>query len=748
MRRLMWFSVGFGTACFIRVYFAWHTEILWLLSFAVLAAAISGFFGLRIPSLRTGCFFMVGASAALIWLGVIQGLYLAPLQKLDGQTVSLTVTASGFSEDSTYNSYVDGNTFFEGKNYHIRIYLKEDTDVSPGDEIAGDFRIRLTAPNGKNESTYYEGNGIFLIANQKGDIQLYHRNSVPLKYYPRVISKSIRGILEASFPDDTRGFAKALLLGDTSGFDYETDTFLKVSGIRHIAAVSGLHVAILYSLILHIFGKRRLLTPLIAVPVLFFFAAVAGFTPSVSRACIMTGLMALAIPLNREYDSPTGLSAACLVMLILNPLSIVSVSFQLSVASVSGILLFSNSIRKKILASFPQLSSGTAAWTVLRWSAGSVSVTVGAMVFTTPISAYYFGMISLIGILTNLLTLWCITFIFYGVAAVCTVGMISSAAASILAGVVSWPIRFVLLVSRVFSRFPLAAVYTQSSAIVLWLVFCYVLLIAFFLFGRRYSGIYLLAGTLCLAAAIAFSWCMPKRDSFRMTAIDVGQGQSILIQSKGRAILVDCGGSNDETAADAIAQVLLSQGIFWLNGIVLTHYDRDHAGALPYLLTRIETEQFYVPAANRDSGLLDQIRKLSSGEINLITNRSYCAIGDGIFTFYPSDSIKNTNESSMCVLFDSPVCAILITGDRSETGELELIRNNTLPMIDILVAGHHGAGTSTSERLLRTLQPEIVVISVGENVYGHPAETLLDRLAECGCTVYRTDLQGNILIRR
>ena len=106
------------------------------------------------------------------------------------------------------------------------------------------------------------------------------------------------------------------------------------------------------------------------------------------------------------------------------------------------------------------------------------------------------------------------------------------------------------------------------------------------------------------------------------------------------------------------------------------------------------------------------------------------------------------NESSLAVLFQSENCDILITGDRSDFGERMLLKTAELPEVDILVVGHHGAKSAASEELLAAVKPEMAVISVGENYYGHPSQEVLDRLAAIGCTVYRTDLNHNIIFRR
>ena len=117
-------------------------------------------------------------------------------------------------------------------------------------------------------------------------------------------------------------------------------------------------------------------------------------------------------------------------------------------------------------------------------------------------------------------------------------------------------------------------------------------------------------------------------------------------------------------------------------------------------------------------------------------------------TIYPSQIMETGNESSLAVLFSRENCDILVTGDRGGFGERILLKTANLPDLEVLVAGHHGARDSTCEELLRATTPEIVLISVGENHYGQPAPEVLERLQKYGCAVYRTDIQGNLIIRR
>jgi competence protein ComEC len=123
--------------------------------------------------------------------------------------------------------------------------------------------------------------------------------------------------------------------------------------------------------------------------------------------------------------------------------------------------------------------------------------------------------------------------------------------------------------------------------------------------------------------------------------------------------------------------------------------------------------------------------------------------GDTKIRIFVSEIPGNRNENSLCVLFDTKNCDILVTGDRDGFGESLLLRNASIPDVDVLVAGHHGSKNATCEELLSAVRPEIVCISAGRNnTFGHPAPELLERLENFGCTVYRTDLQGDIIIRR
>lgn len=742
MRKLMWFSFGFAAACVFGAYLYGD----WLLTAAVVFAALSLALAVAaywVKGFRIGVAVCIGVTLGLCWFHIYDSFVLHSARAANGETVPVTVIAGDYSYETDYGCAFDGSVTLNGQSYDVRVYLNEKMDLEPGNRVIGAFKFKITTGSAEDVS-YHRGNGVFLTASQKSDIVVERFWSVPLRYYPALWARQLQQIIQNAFDEDVFGFAQALLLGNRNDIDYETSTDFKVSGISHIIAVSGLHVSILFGLIYFITGRRRWPTALIGIPVVLIFAAIAGFSPSITRASIMQIIMMVALLFDREYDPLSALSFAGLVMMIVNPLVISSVSFQLSFACMLGILTLGQPIRgwmmdKKRLGRFKGK--------LVNWFSSGVSVSLSATVFTTPLVAIHFGTVSLVATLTNLLTVWIISFVFYGTMLVCLLGCFHAGAAAFAAGIVAWPIRYVLWISKLLASFPLAAVYTKSGYIVAWLVFAYVLLAVYLLIKEKPAAVLTGVAVMSLCICITLSWVEPMLDECRMTMLDVGQGQAILLQSEGKTYLVDCGGDYDEDTADIVAETLLSQGIRRLDGIALTHYDGDHSGGVQYLLTRIDTNLLLLPYSNDEAGVGERLRQLVDGGSVAVMEDTVLSFGGAKLTLFAPISYNSGNESSMSVLFQTENCAILITGDMGADGERLLMKYHELPQVDVLVVGHHGSKYSTSEELLQTVMPTYAFISVGENHYGHPAQLILDRLAQFGCIVFRTDEYGTIIYR-
>lgn len=740
MRRLVYLTIGFAAACALGAYVPDSQVMNMVLTATALLDLCTAALCRKQPGMKRVGLGLLGAVLGLVWFTAYKAVYFDVPSVYEKEIKTISVQTFDYSYETDYGIAVDGITNIGEKTYQIRLYLEEKEPIPPGMVLTGQFRLRLTLPDGKAESLYHQGKGIFLLGYQADALERSEAEP-DWRHFPAILRGRIKLVLDRCFPPDAAVFARALLLGDSSGMRYETDTHLKLSGIRHVIAVSGLHVSILFALLSTVTFKNRFLTVLLGMPALALFAAVAGFTPSVTRACLMCSLMLLAMLFDREYDGPTALSFAVFVILLANPLTIASVGFQLSVASVAGIFLFQPKLRRWMMSCFRE--GGRLKTFFASWATSSISVSLSAMVLTTPLCAVYFGTVSLVGVVTNLLTLWVISFIFYGILAVCLLSLLWETGAVLAAKVISWPVRYVLFLAKRLGSFPLAAVYTCSPYIVCWLVFVYLLLAVFLISRNRKPGMFVCCICLGLCAALLASWAEPLVSDSRFTVLDVGQGQCLLLQYKGKNVMIDCGGDSDADAADTAAEYLLSQGIGKLDVLILTHMDRDHAGGAENLLKRIDTDLLILPpTAEAPVSFAEENRIYAAEDLSL-------DMGGGKIKIYPPNFPGNSNEMSLCILFETEKCVILVTGDRSGFGERMLLHAGDIPDVDILVAGHHGSKHSTCEQLLAAVRPEIVCISVGaDNSYGHPARELLERLNLYGCTVRRTDVHGTILIRR
>lgn len=748
MRKLMCFTIGFAAACAAGAYLLYG---IWLPILSIVAIIAS--VGVSIIAKNGGkvaVTVLLGAAVAFMWFFAVDTFYLSGARACDGEKLDISAQITDYSYKTDYGIAADAKIDLNGNNYRVRVYLYRDMELSPGMRVEGELRLRYTAAGGSEKRTYHQGEGIFLLGYFDEDAVVHTAPSIEAKHFPTVLRKRITNMLDSIFPADTLAFARALLLGDTSLLGYEESTDLSVSGIRHVVAVSGLHVSILFGVLIALVGYRRVITPVLGFAMLLLFAALAGFTPSVVRACVMQSMMLLSMTIRKEYDGPTALSLAVLLMLVINPLTVTSVSFQLSVGCMVGILAFSGKISQFLLnrTKLGPAKGKSLKARISRAFVGSVSVSLSAMTVTTPLSALYFGAVSIVSVVTNLLTLSVVTVLFCGIIAACVAGAIWLPLGKCIAWIFSWLARYVLFVSKTVASFPLSAVYTRSIYIVIWLVMTYALVAVFLLAKKKRAGVFIgciLAG---LCVSVGLSWLEPKLDDYRMTILDVGQGQCILLQTDGKHYVIDCGGGNSLETADLAAQTLLSQGIFRLDGVILTHYDLDHAGAVNMLLSRIPADSIYLPDIADSGTIRKELEMQRMEDIIYIPAEQSLSIENGTINLFTGKAGINDNESSMCVLFQPGNCDILITGDRNVAGERVLLEQTELPDLEVLVVGHHGSKYATCLELLNATKPEVAVISVGgDNHYGHPADETLDRLLLFGCYILRTDTHGDVIFR-
>ena len=485
------------------------------------------------------------------------------------------------------------------------------------------------------------------------------------------------------------------------------------------------------------------MTAACAIPLLVFYAVFTGCSPSVLRACVMLSLLVAAPLFRRESDGPTALTTALLLILLANPFAAASISLQLSFAAVAGILFLTPRLYKL-------LEKGKKHGKIFHLTASGFSATMGALIFTVPLSAWYFGTLVLVSPLSNLLCLWAASGVFLlGLAAVAA-GFLWLPLGAAIGFIPKLGIQYILLAAHGLAKLPYHAVYFSNPYLKYWLAFAYLLFAMAWLFrptrGRTYGLAALLsAGTLVVTVLLGTARYGSGLDA---VVLDVGQGQSVVLASGGTFALVDCGsGNNWYGPGEAAAHQLRTMGCWRLDYLILTHYDKDHVSGVTGLLARLPVDTLLVPESLDDAGLREAV--LSAAEryetaVEFVTSAQELSLGYAALTVFPPLGETGDNERGVSVLASARENDILITGDMDSATEKKLLAAYDLPDLEALVVGHHGSKYSTSLDLLEALEPETACISVGSNSYGHPAEETLRRLAEQGCTVYRTDMQGSI----
>ena len=742
MRKLMWFTIGFAGACAIGT--QWQDPVILLAGLLLIFLSLTGFF-FSSKGLKKAAIALFGMGFGLLWVFGFLAITLQPAKTYHEQEMSLEVEVTNFSWDTENAAVAEGKVFLQGRTYPVEVYLYRQESLAPGDTLRGTFFLKLA------QDPYSLGQGIILKLYGGEDVFVHKVDRISPVYLAPLLRDKLLNLLYDIFPEDTLGFAQAILLGKRDGLSDSDMLSLQSSGIAHVVSVSGMHVSILFGLVYELCRKRKWLTAAIAIPVLLLFAAMNGFSPSATRACIMQIILILSLLADREYDPMSSLSFAVLLILGSNPLSILHPGFQLSAGSMLGIFLVSGRVYryamdKSRLGRFPPKSMRGRICSMLM---KSLSVTAGAMVFTIPFCAYHFSVISIVAPVANLLLLGIITVIFYGVMLCAVIGCFWTAAGSILAFVLSFLIRLVVTVAGFLGSMPLATVNAQNIYVILWLVFAYVLLLLFLLLRNRRPfllGSCIVAGFL---AAMLCSHLEKQYEGFQLTVLDVGQGQCIILQNEDFCYVVDCGGSSGSHAAMLAYTTLRDQGVDRIDGLILTHYDKDHIGGVRQLMSYMEADTLYLPLLEEIPEEGQRILEMDPSSVQYVTGQLILPADNGTVTLFPAEKDSVSAETGLCVLFQMENCDILITGDRNIRQEQLLLEQASLPDLEILIAGHHGSASSTGIPLLMATTPEVIIVSSGTNAgYNHPSPEFLRRVEDFGCTVLRTDELGTIMIRR
>ena len=744
MRRLANFCFAFAGGVFVAQY-----GLLphWLLPYAAVGCAVMGalwawsFHG---DNRRRAAIIGIALALALCWNWAYIRLVQSPFEAMVGTQQVLTMEVADYPSAADYGSRIEVR--IPGM-YGKAVYYGDAAllGLEPGMRLTANVYVNSAATIHDTEVTTHTSRGVFALLYARGEATVGDGAAGSLRYLPQRLARRVQGVIAESFPERTQAFMNAILLGDKYDLSTEDKVYLSEAGLYHITAVSGLHCAFLLSLLSFLIGRhRRALLSAIATPVLALYALTVGLTPSVVRACVMLVLALLAPLFRRESDPLTTLSFPLFLILAANPFAVKSISLQLSFAAMAGLILLTPKLYDRIRAK----KRGKFAWFIL----GSLSATAGALVFTIPLTAFYFGYLVLIAPLSNLTCLWAATLTFASGLVTVLLGMLWLPLARILAYLPHFGALYLLTAAKYLTKIPYHAVYFANNYLRLWLVYAYAMF-GVCLIAKRGRLRYVTASCLAIVTLALTVWLntLPLRGgSLHMVALDIGQGQSVVLYSQGVTALLDCGSSSYVDAGDVTADYLQSAGVRKVDYIVLSHYHDDHCNGLAVLLSRLKVGRFILPDIEEGDALRAEVLALAERykvPVTFVHTKQTYPLGDAVLTVYPPVTEGDMNEECLTALCTTGTFDALFTGDMDANTEYRVIATYPLPDIEVLMVGHHGSRYSTGGDLLAEVKPETGVISCAlNNSYGHPNEETLYRLTDAGVTVYRTDLQGNIHI--
>jgi competence protein ComEC len=557
----------------------------------------------------------------------------------------------------------------------------------------------------------------------------------------------LRGLLPERW-----GLAEALLLAQKSGLDRETRTRFVAAGLVHLLAISGMHVGLIAAgvlLLAQAAGVPRRRGRRIAVVVTAAYVVFLGAPSAALRALLQATLLLASTELQRPAEPYTLLGTAALIILLLEPMALLDPGFQLSFAGMIGLIGW----RRPILLLLPER--------LPRYVRDGIAAGIAASALTTPVAALHFGTASWIGVPGSLLAVPLLSAALAGLVLALLLALLTGSTTGVHGLLADVPLRLLELVAELCARVPGGHGYLSATTVLGFLAAT-----ALFILVRRAAAGQRRALRLGIAgaAAVALVAWAPALvrvgdGALVIHAIDVGQGDAFAIRTPaGRWVLVDAGPRTpfSDAGRDRVVPFLLRQGARRIEALILTHPDADHIGGALAVLDVFDVGLVIDPGlAAGKTMFIDLLAVARQGGQRWVAGRADVAFEiDGVRfdLLYPLsdfDATLTANDLSVVFRLQFGTFAALFLGDAPmEVEELLAARHGSRLRAAVLKVGHHGSTTSTGEVLLRTVRPEVALVSAGRrNRYGHPAPSVVRRLEEHQVRVLRTDVHGNITVR-
>ncbi|MBP3502671.1 MAG: DNA internalization-related competence protein ComEC/Rec2 [Clostridia bacterium] len=643
---------------------------------------------------------------------------------------------------------IDGDTSF--KNTHLLINEKinktDGSKVKYGDlvSIVGEFKLGKIKTNykGYNYNEYLRSKKIYgILETQANNIKIYKNNNINLysknvhKFY-NLIKQKIYLIL----PKDTANICVALILGDKSNLEKDVIENFSESSLSHILAISGMHMSyiiLLFSFILKFCGKKN--SKVIIIFIIVLFCNLVGNSESIVRASFMAIIHIIGNLVNRKSDSITNLSISALLILIINPYSIKSMSFILSFGGTLGIILFYKLIKNKI--DYIKLLNKNA---ITKYVKESIVISLSANIIIIPIIAIYFNKISFIFIISNIFANILLSIIMPLIFIFLFLSFISVNIAKFLSFILNSFLYLLLYLSNISAKIKILN-FIVCTPYKITIAFYYIVLILI-LIKNNIKCKYIIKKflraiiTIYLLICVIVNFIKYIDTNMYIHFIDVGQGDSTLIITRSnKKILVDGGGNEngkDYIGKNILLPYLLDRRIKDLDYIMISHFDSDHCKGILYVMEKLNVKNVIISMQGKNSENYNNFCEIVRNKrINVIVVKSNMKIKIDKDTYFDilwpeksliKENILNNNSIVAKLVYKN--FSMIFTGDIELLAEEEIAKKYNLKST-ILKVAHHGSKNSSCEKFLEKVNPNIALIGVGEdNKFGHPSIEILNRL--------------------
>jgi competence protein ComEC len=631
---------------------------------------------------------------------------------------------------------------FRDRSVHERVLLELPLGRSPPQGAVLALRATITEPRGPEDGFDERGwlarRGVHVVLEGRDWRIVGRRGGIGgvsdrlREHVARAIAPGLAG--------ERRAVLAGIVLGEDEGLSEELRDNFKNSGLYHLLAVSGQNITFLVLGVLGLawlLGIPRLAAHVAALAAVFGYVLAVGWQPSVVRAGVAGGLASLAWLLSRPEERWHFLALGAAVLLAWTPASLLEPGFQLSFAAVGAIFLLVPRLRLT-LEGYPMPE--------LVREALAVSIACGAA--TAPILWLQFGRVPVYSLVANVL----VTAAIGPLLGLALVGSLLEpvlpSAALALAWLNGWLAAYIAACARVVGGFPFAQIGSGPALATLLVTPVALLLLRRLPRWRRPA---VLACAAALAPALLV-WQLfpterlPPPTGFRLTVLDVGQGDSILLQVPQGAVLVDQGPPEAK-----VAQQLRELGIRRLSALVLTHPQRDHIGGAATVLQRLGVDRVLDPRlAASGPEERDALKAAAEHGVEIVEARAGRAFKLGrlrLRILWPNRAgaeSEDPNQLAVVLLASYGETDALLTADAETDVTAPLLSTH----VEILKVAHHGSADPGLDDELRELRPAVAVISCGRgNDYGHPRQSTLDALeASPGLSLFRTDENGRVVV--